>query len=271
MYAAAGTYTVSLTVTDDDGASSVAFTEEVTIEPPVNLRPDAQLVATTTGLTVAFDGSGSSDTDGTIASWAWTFGDGSSSTPATPTHVYAAAGTYVVSLTVTDDDGATDTVAQSVHRGRADPGGLGRRWCGGQPGCLPDGGRSGQPRRVPGADPGGLGRRWCGGRPGCLPDGGRSGQQWRLRATPLGGGLRQGDERQVQAVRQRQPEQGQRVLEVPGAAQAQGRLVAGAGDLPDEGSKETRTINLKKGVYRVWVNPKYGHLGAFSREVSLRK
>jgi len=38
-----------------------------------------------------------------------------------------------------------------------------------------------------------------------------------------------------------------------------------------KGSKETRTVNLKKGTYRVWVNPKYNHQGAFSAEVYLKK
>ena len=62
-----------------------------------------------TGAETTFDGSGSSDMDGTIASYNWTFGDG---TPNGATmivaHTYAAPGTYLVTLTVTDNAGATD-------------------------------------------------------------------------------------------------------------------------------------------------------------------
>jgi VCBS repeat-containing protein len=55
------------------------------------------------GLAVAFDGTGSSDVDGNVVSYTWDFGDGATGTGATPTHVYATAGTYTVTLTVTDD------------------------------------------------------------------------------------------------------------------------------------------------------------------------
>ena len=65
-------------------------------------------------LTVDFDATGSNDPDGSIVSWAWTFGDGTSGTGSTVEHVYTAAGTYTATVTVTDDGGATDTASVLV-------------------------------------------------------------------------------------------------------------------------------------------------------------
>ncbi len=79
-----------------------------------NLPPNASFTAGTTNLTVNVDASGSSDPDGTIVSYAWNFGDGSTGSGVTASHTYASAGTYTVTLTVTDDDGATDSSNQSV-------------------------------------------------------------------------------------------------------------------------------------------------------------
>ncbi|HUP19042.1 MAG TPA: PKD domain-containing protein, partial [Gemmatimonadota bacterium] len=56
----------------------------------------------------------SSDSDGTVVSWAWNFGDSNTASGSTVSHTYAASGTYTVTLTVTDDDGATDSDSQSV-------------------------------------------------------------------------------------------------------------------------------------------------------------
>ena len=68
---------------------------------------------TISGLTVNFTDS-STDSDGTIASRAWNFGDGATSTATNPSHTYAAGGSYSVSLKVTDNGGATNTKTQSV-------------------------------------------------------------------------------------------------------------------------------------------------------------
>ncbi len=79
-----------------------------------NQAPTASFSHTTSGLIASFDAGGSSDPDGTIVGYSWSFGDGSSGTGTTPTRTYAAAGTYSVTLTVTDDDGATNAQTRSV-------------------------------------------------------------------------------------------------------------------------------------------------------------
>lgn len=63
----------------------------------------------TTGSSVSFSSAGSSDPDGSITGYLWNFGDGATSTSANPTHTYNSAGTFNVSLTVTDNGGAQDT------------------------------------------------------------------------------------------------------------------------------------------------------------------
>ncbi len=79
-----------------------------------NQPPVASFTTSASGLTVAVNGSASSDPDGRIASYAWTFGDGGSASGATASHTYAAAGTYTVTLKVTDDKGASASKSQSV-------------------------------------------------------------------------------------------------------------------------------------------------------------
>ncbi|MET3811360.1 PKD domain-containing protein [Arthrobacter sp. UYEF3] len=112
-YAAAGTYQATLTVTDNNGASN-AITKAVTVAT-INQAPVAAFTTSYSGLTASFEGSGSSDPDGTVVSYAWDFGDGSApGNGATAQHSYSAAGTYNVTLTVTDDKGATNTAANLV-------------------------------------------------------------------------------------------------------------------------------------------------------------
>jgi len=138
-YREPGTYTASVTVTD--GRGGVA-SDEVRIsiregdEPPPtdppgedppgedppdddppqpgNQKPTANFTFNATGLAVQFDGSGSTDPDGSITKYTWTFNDGQSGTGQETSHTYAKAGTYNVKLTVTDNDGATDSETKSV-------------------------------------------------------------------------------------------------------------------------------------------------------------
>ena len=113
-YTANGTYTAMLTVTDNLGAVSAAASVTITVANP-NAAPTAVASANiTTGvapLAVTFSSTGSKDIDGTIASYNWNFGDGTSSTLASPAHSYTTAGTYTATLVVTDNKGAPSAPA----------------------------------------------------------------------------------------------------------------------------------------------------------------
>ncbi|MGW0434794.1 collagenase [Micromonospora sp. NPDC003197] len=88
--------------------------------PPTNQAPVAAFTVTASNLTASFTDR-STDSDGSIVARSWNFGDGSSSTATNPTKTYASAGTYPVTLTVTDDRGATGTTSQSVTVGGGTP------------------------------------------------------------------------------------------------------------------------------------------------------
>lgn len=78
-----------------------------------NLAPTASFTYSCTNLSCTFT-DGSSDPDGTVASWSWNFGDGTTSTVQSPSHTYSTGGTYTVNLTVTDNGGATGATSKSV-------------------------------------------------------------------------------------------------------------------------------------------------------------
>jgi subtilisin family serine protease len=82
-------------------------------DPAPNVPPVASFTYACSGLTCSFTDT-STDSDGTISSRAWAFGDGATSTATHPSHTYGAGGTYTVTLTVTDNDGATNSTSQNV-------------------------------------------------------------------------------------------------------------------------------------------------------------
>ncbi|WP_375497160.1 PKD domain-containing protein [uncultured Jatrophihabitans sp.] len=110
-----GTYSVTLVVTDDHGATASIQHSVTVTTPPPEQPPSAAFMSTCSALSCTFDGSGSKDGDGDpVVAWAWDFGDSTTGSTATPTHAFATGGTYSVRLAVTDDDGATASVTHAV-------------------------------------------------------------------------------------------------------------------------------------------------------------
>jgi PKD repeat protein len=112
-YAQAGTYTVGLTVTDNGEAAGTAL-KSVAVDAP-NTPPKAAFTVNCTGLRCTVDAGSSSDSDGAIAGYSWTFGDAAVGSGRTTSHDYAKAGTYTLTLTVTDDDGASAAASQKIN------------------------------------------------------------------------------------------------------------------------------------------------------------
>jgi glucose/arabinose dehydrogenase len=90
-----------------------------------NRQPIAQVTATPTSgllpLTVNFSGAGSSDPDGNPLTYLWNFGDGSTSTVVSPSHVYTVAGTYNASLTISDGQGGQSVKTVTITAGNQHP------------------------------------------------------------------------------------------------------------------------------------------------------
>jgi PKD repeat protein len=112
-YLEPGSYDVTLEVTDDDGATAFASASVVVRE--ANALPEAAYAPPecTAGVACQFQ-DGSSDSDGSIVSWSWDFGDESTSAEQNPSHSFQSAGTFSVTLEVTDNDDGTRRVTSDV-------------------------------------------------------------------------------------------------------------------------------------------------------------
>ena len=115
IYSSEGTYAVTLTVIDDEGASdedSIIITVTEGAGPPTNEPPNAVINVNNTtveaGSYISFNGSGSTDSDGAIVEYTWDFDDEIKDSGMYSSHIYSSTGTYNVTLTVIDDDGATN-------------------------------------------------------------------------------------------------------------------------------------------------------------------
>jgi PKD repeat protein len=115
VYPNPGSYSVTLTVTDDRGGKHSVQHSVTTTAPPANEPPTSRFTVSTADLKATFDASGSTDSDGSISAYAWKFGDGSTGDGAAATHTYDKAGTYRVELTVVDDGGLESTSTTSVQ------------------------------------------------------------------------------------------------------------------------------------------------------------
>jgi chitodextrinase len=112
-------YSYVVTAIDNAGNQSSASNSASASTPACNVPPIANAgpdVGGTIGAALPLNGSSSSDPDGTIMSYSWTFGDGATGSGAASTHSYAAPGAYTATLTVMDNAGATasDTATVTV-------------------------------------------------------------------------------------------------------------------------------------------------------------
>ncbi|UCE74551.1 MAG: PKD domain-containing protein [Methanomassiliicoccales archaeon] len=120
IYNDVGIYTVTLTVIDDQFYANIDYAVVIVLENPMleNIPPSAIAKVESmayVGDIVTFDGSSSDDTDGYIVSFEWNFGDGTFGEDEITVHTYITLGIYTITLTVTDDRGATDTVRTTLE------------------------------------------------------------------------------------------------------------------------------------------------------------
>jgi PKD repeat protein len=117
-YLTAGSYNVALHITDSAGLTAETSTPAlITNPPPENQAPTAAfsvIMDSGDGYTIIFDGSASNDPDGSLESFTWNFGDGTTATGVTTQHTFPAAADYHVTLAVTDNLGKTATTTQTI-------------------------------------------------------------------------------------------------------------------------------------------------------------
>lgn len=114
-YAAAGEYTVTLAVTDNEGAIGLVSQTVLVTAEGANTAPVASFVYECANLACAFDGTGSTDAEGPIATYSWDLGDGTTSSDPVISHVYGSSGAYTVVLIVTDEAGAPGSTSQTIN------------------------------------------------------------------------------------------------------------------------------------------------------------
>jgi PKD repeat protein len=116
-YSTTGTYTITATVTDNLGATA-SKSATIIVSSTANQPPIAAISVTPSTAyapaTVSVSAAGSSDPDGTIASSALSFGDGTSATGLTASHKYSTAGVYTLTAKVSDNLGATSSASASL-------------------------------------------------------------------------------------------------------------------------------------------------------------
>ena len=115
-YGSAGSYDLTLRVTGNDGTTATR-TKTVTVNDPPSPSFTVTPAVPEVGESASFDATGSSDPDGTVASYEWDWDDDGTyeASGATATHSYGSGGSHEVTLRVTDDDGATATTTRTVE------------------------------------------------------------------------------------------------------------------------------------------------------------
>jgi PKD repeat protein len=119
-YVSAGQYTVSLTVTDSTGVTDQASTTATVTDVAATVNAGGPYSGTT-GVAVAFAGSATSPDPTDTLRYVWHFGDGSTAFGRNVSHVYATAGNYTVTLTVSDQEGARSSVTTTASIGSSTP------------------------------------------------------------------------------------------------------------------------------------------------------
>jgi PKD repeat protein len=130
-------FTVTLTVTDDGGATGIA-TQTITVAP--NVPPTAGFTHVCNAASCSFTSTSTDAAPGTIASYAWAFGDGATADVADPSHNYAVVNPtdFTVTLTVTDNQGATGVTSQTITVSPPPPGAEGCTTAGTKVDCRLD-------------------------------------------------------------------------------------------------------------------------------------